>query len=297
MELSIIKRVVMSKKLVFISLILVIIVSGCTSTEPVNRRIADTYNKLGSMSYDMELVRTDVYDKPYTAYAVLEYNNISEPKALSGSRQVWNFSVVIQKPDKKYASVSEWGDDGITGSQLINGTWYFFYRKAGSHGDTKSICNADTFYTIPDRARGADVSVDTSDPGVCLEWVVDSIWKIPANLNNQSMFRINISQERIDGISAFKVEVESADGDVFYISEWELPYQKIVFWLDENLKLIKYRGTLGKQKKATDTDIGLSTIYTATLKNVIFNPKLDASIFMVDLSKYRRIAYIREKQA
>ncbi|MBI2085358.1 MAG: hypothetical protein HYT71_02495 [Candidatus Aenigmarchaeota archaeon] len=284
------------KLLILVSLVFVIVVSGCVSSESINKRIADSYRGIKSLSYDMDLVRTDEYDKPYTAYGIVEDDKIAEPKILSDSSERWVFKVLIEKPDKKSIFTSGTNDDHINGGQLINGTWYFSYRKAGSYGDTEEICNKDTFYMIPDRARGADLSADSSDPNICPQWVTDSIWKVPSNIDNSSMFNVNISQEKLNNRDVIKVSVESVDGGIFYISEREIPYQKIILWLDTNdFKLLKYQGTLKKSSEASENSIGIKTIYTATLKNMVFNPKIPAEKFQLDLNKYKNIVYIREK--
>jgi hypothetical protein len=304
----------MNKNLIIIIFILaVVFVSGCAAPEEINKRIAETYGRLNSLSYDVQVIRTDTYEKQYTAYEITQVQTgtreatdietgeitevpifetvVGDSYTLTGSRFVWDSSIFIQKPDKKTIISSGSYDPYISGGQQIKEKWQFRYEPAGTVEEKKQVCNGNTIYLIPDRGRGADVSVDSTNPNKCQESVQNSIWQIPASLDDPSKFKVDITKE--EGV--IRANIESATGDFFYIENIEfMPFHKIVLWFDlDDLKLIKFEGALAKSKKGTETGIGLSTIYTMTFKNVVFNPAIPSRTFDVDLNKYEKVVDIK----
>jgi len=221
----------MNRNLILVMIIFgIILINGCAAPEEINKKIAETYGRLDSLSYDVQVIRTDTYEKTYTAYEIKQVQKgtrevtdieteeiietpvyetvVGDSYTLTGSRFVWDYSIFIQKPDKKAIISSSSHDAYISGGQRIDGKWYYRYDPAGTEEERKQICNINTYYLIPDRVRGADVSVDSTNLKRCQELVQNSIWQIPASLDDPSKFKIDITKETMDGKEVIRANIE-----------------------------------------------------------------------------------------
>jgi hypothetical protein len=269
------------KYYILILALAVVMVSGCISPEEINKQIADTYAGLSSLSYDVRIVRTDVYERSYTAYEFMPINeppyvSLGESHTLTGSSSEEQYSVFIEKPDKK----AIWGSGSyqahIGGGELIEDTWYYMYSPSGEYPSTRRVCKNNEY------SSNQDVP---AIPGVyesCEDWIQNSIWRVPQDLDNETKYIVNISRETTEGREVIKAHIRSATDDFFYIENIDIPFQEIDFWFEsESYKLVKFEGTLRKSKTENegDHDIGLSTTYKMYFENMVFNPQTPTDMF------------------
>jgi hypothetical protein len=278
------------RRYILIGLILITIsISGCTvAPAEINEQIAEVYRGLNSLSYDVEIVREDIYEKPYTVY---ELERIEEPpyvavgksKTLTGCRHVWSYSIFIEKPDKKAVTGTYSHDDTRTGGQEINGTWYNELKPAKTH-ESRYVCNGDEYSVSVYGETGIPLPEDFS----CQKWVQSSIWEFPATLDDPTKFNVDITTETIDGEEVIKASVESATGEFFYVIKnvgmpvdyMIMPFHKVVFWFRaDDYRVVKFEGVLEKSKTGTGTQVGLSNNYTMNFKNMVFNPDIPPDTF------------------
>lgn len=315
------------KKIIAILLMFVIIfISGCATPAQINEQIAETYRNLDSLSYDVKIIRTDTYDKSYTAYEItqietgvrefesVEIPMVGEPRndevvlneeiiyetvignshILSKSGSEWDYSIFIEKPDKKLTIITGSHEPGISGGEMIGGTWYFRYSPARVEDEKKLICNSNLYYVIPDIFHGADVGVYSGD--TCKESVENSIWQLPSSLDDESKFKVTISEEMMNGKQVIRADIESVTGEFFYLDEKEAPYHNVIIWFEaEDFKLVKFEGILAKSRKGDETSIGLSTTYTMIFDNVVFDPEIPSEMFDINLDDYEEVADLSER--
>lgn len=258
----------------FVFTLLVLFIYGCATPEEINAQIAEAYRGLDSLSYDAEIVRVDTLERSYTAY---EFEQINEPpfvalgnsQTLTGSRSVWDYSVFIEKPDKKAIIGSGSHDAYISGGRRIDETWYFELQPAGTYEETRQICNGD-------RPQGIRIG--------CQEFMQNSIWAVPSALDDPTKFIVDITTETIDGEEVIRADIKSADGEFFSIGDMlmDMVFHEIALWFNpSNFKLVKFEGTLGKGKSGTETQVGLSTTYTMTIENMVFNLEIPSRTFEI----------------
>ena len=143
------------------------------------------------------------------------------------------------------------------------------------------------------------MSVDSTEPERCKEAVLNSIWQVPATLDDPSKFKVDITKETLDGRDVIRANIESTTGEFFYIEKTiDMPFQKMIFWFNpSDFKILKVEGVLGKSKRAiSERDVGLSTTYTMIFKNIVFNPDIPREIFNVDLSEYDKVINIKSQE-
>jgi outer membrane lipoprotein-sorting protein len=253
------------------------------------------------------------------AYAVPTYKDVvGESQTITGSSSEIDASVFIEKPDKKTIITSGSHDAFVSGGETIDGTWYNRLEPAGQVPESKEICNDNTMYEIgqmgPEGGYFSEgkyippgssyLTVISDDAAGCNDFIGTSIWQVPAALDDKTKFKVNTSEETIDGVNVIVADVESVTGEPFtFEANTEPLFQKAKIWFDpKDFKLIKFIGTFEKSAKrevsvaGEELGIGSSETYTVTFKNVVFNPTIPSSTFAVDLSEYGAVNQISAQQ-
>lgn len=263
-----------------------LISNGCLSPENINKKIAETYRGLDSISYEVTILRTDTYDKVYTAYIFkrideLPFIELGESKELSGASFKWNSKVFIQKPDKKIVFTSGSHSAFVSGGQLIENKWYFKFEPEGVEPETQEECKE--LEPFPQK-KGDEPRVE-GPKDKCIREVENSIISVPSELDNPEKFKVETIEEIVDGIVSIKATIESATAEPFEIGNiggglQGLKFDKIIFWFaKDDLKPIRIVGKQIKKKAGSEDELGLTTIYTFYFDNVILNPiKIEGKI-------------------
>lgn len=94
------------KHYVLIGLILItLLVSGCLAPEDVNKKIANTYKELNSLSYDMQISTIATFDKPLTTYKITQVQT-GTTKVMSDKIVITREEILIEENEKEGMSVT-----------------------------------------------------------------------------------------------------------------------------------------------------------------------------------------------